>query len=133
MDTFKGQDNDEMKPLSTKNNCELIIVSQTLSNKFQPLDISLIRQQKNSFTTNSTHGMLIQCANGIANGDVKVSLQVCDLQPPQAKRTGLDLRKQNDSIIKGFDAAGITGAIKCANNVFTGVKNPFDEHRQQPL
>ena len=40
MDTFKGQDNEEMKRLSAKNNCELVIVSHNLTCKFQPLDIS---------------------------------------------------------------------------------------------
>ena len=44
-----------------------------------------------------------------------------------------DLRKQNDSIIKDFDAEGITDAIKFANDVFTRVENPFNKHRQQPL
>ena len=77
MDTFKGQDNDEMKRLSTTNNCELAIVPHNLTNKL--------------------------------------------------------LKKQKDSIIKGFDAAGITEAIRFANDVFTRVESPFDEHRQQPL
>ena len=67
MDTFKVKDNNEMKRLSTKNNCELVIVSQNLSNKFQPLDISKIRQQKNSLT-NTAHGMLIECANNCPMG-----------------------------------------------------------------
>ena len=32
--------------------------------------------------------------------------------------------------MKGFDAAGITEAIKFANDVFTRVENLFDEYRQ---
>ena len=63
----------------------------------------------------------------------KVSLQLCDVKPLQTKRIVLGLRIRNDSIIKGFDAAGITGAIKFVNNAFTRVKNPFDKHRQEPL
>ena len=46
MDTFKGQDNEEMKRLYAKNNCELIIVPHNLTNKFQPLDISINKSAK---------------------------------------------------------------------------------------
>ena len=35
-------------------------------------------------------------------------------------------KHQNDSIIKDFDAAGISKAITCANDVFTRVENPFE-------
>ena len=41
------------------------------------------------------------------------------------------LEHQNESIIKGFDAAGISEAITRANDVFTPVENPCDEQRQQ--
>ena len=37
MDTFKGQDNDEVAKLCRKNNCALIIFPHNLTNKFQPL------------------------------------------------------------------------------------------------
>ena len=43
------------------------------------------------------------------------------------------LRKQNDCIIKNFGAAGVAEAIKCPNDIFKTVENPFDEHRQQLL
>ena len=36
MDTFKGQDNAEIKELYLKTECELVIVP-TLTNQFQPL------------------------------------------------------------------------------------------------
>ena len=39
--TFKGQDNEEMKRLWAKNNCELVIVQHNLMNKFQALDIRI--------------------------------------------------------------------------------------------
>ena len=77
-----------------------------------------------------------QLSNEMAPGDVKVSLKLSDLNPLQAKwiiDMHNDLRKQNDFIIKDFDAEGITEAIKFANDVFTRVENPFDKHRQQPL
>ena len=37
MDTFKGQDNAEIKELYSKNECDLVIVPHNLSNNFQPL------------------------------------------------------------------------------------------------
>ena len=51
MDTFKDSDNKEMKRLCPKNNCELVIVLHNLTNKFQPLNIS-INQSANKFMSN---------------------------------------------------------------------------------
>ena len=50
MDTFKGQDNDEMKALCKENGCELVIAPHNLTNKLQPLD-------KSSSSTSLTRGM----------------------------------------------------------------------------
>ena len=47
MDTCKNQDSDEMKQLSTKNNCELVIVQHNLTKKFQPLGICINQAEKN--------------------------------------------------------------------------------------
>ena len=47
MDTCKNQDSDEMKQLSTKNNCELVIVQHNLTKKFQPLGICTNQAEKN--------------------------------------------------------------------------------------
>ena len=46
MDTFKTQDNAEIKALCLKNDCELVIVPHNLTNKFQPLDISVNQKAK---------------------------------------------------------------------------------------
>ena len=40
------------------------------------------------------------------------------------------LKHQNHSIIKAFDAAGISEATTCASDVFTRVGNPFDKQRK---
>ena len=37
MDTFKGQDNDVLKKLCSKNRCEIVIANHKLTKKFQPL------------------------------------------------------------------------------------------------
>ena len=47
MDTCKNQDSDEMKQLSTKNNCELVIVQHNLTKKFQSLGICTNQAEKN--------------------------------------------------------------------------------------
>ena len=46
MDTFKGQGNKEMKQLCAKNNCELVLIPRNLTNKFQPLNISINQSAK---------------------------------------------------------------------------------------
>ena len=45
MDTFEGQDNDILKKLYSENKCEIMIVLHNLTNKFQPLDLT-VRQQR---------------------------------------------------------------------------------------
>ena len=46
MDTFKGQDNEEVAKLCPENNCVFIIVPHNLTNKFQPLDITFNKPAK---------------------------------------------------------------------------------------
>ena len=46
MDTFKGQDNADIKKLCLKNDCELVIVPHNLTNKFQPPEISINQKVK---------------------------------------------------------------------------------------
>ena len=41
MDTFKGQENDRLRKLCAESHCEVAIVPHNLTNKFQPLDISV--------------------------------------------------------------------------------------------
>ena len=73
-----------------------------------------------------------QLSNVIVPGYVEISFKLNYLKPLHIKWT-LDtythLKKRNDSIIKGFNVAGITEAIKFANDVFTRVENCFDEQR----
>ena len=51
MEKFKGQDNDTLKELCSKNNCKIVIVLHNLTNKFQPLDIS-VNKAANAFIQN---------------------------------------------------------------------------------
>ena len=41
METFKGQDNVILEEFCSKNRCEILIVSHNLTNKFQPLDVTV--------------------------------------------------------------------------------------------
>ena len=107
MDTFKGQDNEEMRRLCAKNTCELVIVQHNVTNKFQPLYIS-INQSRKKFVSNKFNAWYAdrvskQLQNGVAPGDVKVSLKLSDLKPLHAQwivETYNHLKYQNDSVIK---------------------------------
>ena len=123
-----------MKRLCAKNNCELVIVPRNLTNKFQPLDIS-INQSAMKFISNKLNAWYAdrvskQLSNGVAPGDIKGSLKLIDLKPLHAQwivETYNQLKHQNDSIIKGFEVAGISEAIAY---VFIRVENPVDEQGQ---
>ena len=104
----------------------MVIVPHNLTNKFQPLDIS-INQSAKKFISNKFNAWYAdrvskQLSNGVAPGDVKVSLKLSDLKPLHARwivEIYNHLKHQNDSIIKGFDAAGHSEAIACAKDIFT--------------
>ena len=46
IDTFKRKDSDEMRRFCAKNSCEIVIIFHNLTNKFQPLDISVKKGAK---------------------------------------------------------------------------------------
>ena len=46
LDTFQGQDNEEVAKLWRENNCVPIIVPHNLNNKFHPLDITFNKPVK---------------------------------------------------------------------------------------
>ena len=46
MDKLKGQDNNILKKLCDENFCKVVTVPYSLTNKFQLLDISLIKKAK---------------------------------------------------------------------------------------
>ena len=110
-----------------------LLFDAILRASFQPLDIS-INQSANKFISNKFNAWYAdrvskQLSNGVAPGDVKVSLKMSDLKPFHARwifETCNHLKHQNDFIIKGFEAAGISQAITCANDVFTRVENSFE-------
>ena len=68
----------------------------------------------------------------MAPGNVKVWLKMSDLKSLFVRWTveiNDYLRQQKGSILNGFDKAGITEAVKSANEVFIRIENPFTEKR----
>ena len=134
MDTFKGQDNDELRKRCMSNNCEVVIVPHNLTNKFQPLDLSVniavkafISEKYNTWMTNEISK---QIKRGIATPDVKVSLNLSVIKPLHAKWI-VDLhhylKAEKAMILSGFRAAGISEAIKNAKSITEKVENAFKE------
>ena len=89
MDTFKGQDNEEVAKLCREHNCVLIIVPHNLTNKFQPLDITFnkptkcfIKEKYNTWYTEQVTEQLIEGKNP---ADVEVSLNLSHVKPLHTK------------------------------------------------
>ena len=127
MNIFKGQDNAVIKKLCLEKDCELVIV-HNLTNKFQPLDISINQKAKkfvaHKFNTWYTDRVSEQLRRGAAPGEVKISMKLSDLKPLHARwivDMSVYLKQQNESIVNGFDKAGITEAVKSANEVFSRI------------
>ena len=116
MDTFKGQDNDELRKLCMSNNCEVVIVPHNLTNKFQPLDLSVNKAAKafisEKYNTWMTNEISKQIKKGIAPPDVKVSLNLSVMIKPLLTKSIVDLhhylKAEKAMILRGFKAAGIS-------------------------
>ena len=84
MDTFKGQDNDIVLNLCKKHFCQVAIVPHNLTNKFQPLDITVNKPAK-SFISNKYNEWFAeqvakQLQKGIPPADIQVSLNLGELK-----------------------------------------------------
>ena len=130
MDTFKGQDNDELRKLCMSNN----YIPHNLTNKFQPLDLSINKAAKafisGKYNTWMTNEISKQIKRGIAPPDVKVSLNLSVIKPLHAKWI-VDLhhylKAEKAMILSGFRAAGISESIENAKSITEKVENPFKE------
>ena len=132
MDTFKGQDNDAILDLCKKHMCQVVIVPHNLTNKFQPLDITVNKPAK-SFISNKYNEWFSkqvsqQLEKGIQPADVKVSLGLIELKVMHAKwilELYNHLCHQNEIVLNGFKAASITEAVESANTVLGEDGKPF--------
>ena len=88
MDTFKGQDNVILKEFCSKSRCEIVIVPHNLTNKFQPLDLTVNKAAKAFFQNQYNDWFSDQVAQPLKSGndqtDVKVSSKLSDLKPLHA-------------------------------------------------
>ena len=71
-----------------------------------------------------------------STGDVKVSLKLSDLKPLHAKwiveMSGY-LKQQKESVVRGFEKAGILEAVKMAQEVMPDVKILLTKSDEQSL
>ena len=89
MDTFKGQDSDTLKKLCAENNCDVVILPHNLTNKFQPLNLSLNKAAKlfiqNKYNDWFTDQVLTHLQNGKDPTDVRILSKLSDLKPIHAR------------------------------------------------
>jgi len=134
MDTFKGQDNDTLKDLCAENHCEVVIVPHNLTNKFQPLDISVNKAAK-SFVQNLYNDWFSnQIAEQLQKGndpkDIKITTKLSTLKPLHASwivKLYHHMCENSEMIINGFESAGIAEAVNEARKIMEKVENPFRE------
>ena len=120
--------------MSMSNNCEVVIVPQNLTNKFQPLDLSVNKAAKafisEKYNTWMTNEISRQIKRGIAPPDVKVSFNLSVIRLLHAKWI-VDLhhylKAEKAIILSGFRAAGISEAIENAKSITEKVENPFKD------
>ena len=118
MDTFKGQDNAEIRALCLKNDCKLVIVPHNLTDKLQPLEIT-INQKAKKFISHKFNTWSVD----------RVSEQLKPLHVYWIVDIYTYLKQHKESILNRLDKAGITEAVKSANEKFARIENPFAETR----
>ena len=89
MDTFKGQDNNLLKELCEKNFCEVLVVPHSLTNKFQPLDISFNKTATSFISKKCNTQMAKEMTNQLQGEtspcDVKIDLNLGIIKPLHTK------------------------------------------------
>lgn len=103
-----------------------------LTNKFQPLDISVNKAAKafiqNLYNEWFSNAVATQLNRGVEPSDVKVSSKLSDLKPLHASWTVKlykHLCEEREMNIRGFDSAGISEAVYEAQSVYEKIENPF--------
>ena len=111
--------------------CQVVIVPHNLTNKFQPLDITINKPAKSSISNKYNEGFFKQVSQqlekGIQQADVKVSLGFIDLKVMHAKwilELYHHLCHQNEIILNDFKATSITEAVESANALLERIENP---------
>ena len=109
-----------------------MIVIHNLTNKFQPLDVSVNKAAK-SFIQNKYNDWFVdqvfmQFQNGKDPINVKILSKLSDLKRIHA-RWNLDWYnyeiKEKEMIVRGFNSAGISEAVQNAEDIYERIENPF--------
>ena len=131
-DTFKRQDNDIVLNLCKKHFCQVVVAPHNLTNKFQPLDITVNKPAKSLISNKYNEWFAEQVAKqlqkGIPPADIQVSLNLGQLKVMHAPWISAlydYLCDQKEIILNGFKAAGITEAVESASAVLQRIENPF--------
>ena len=105
----KRLDNDYLRKLWTKNNCEIVVILHSFTNKFQPLDLSIKKAARQTFLKSTTLGWHLD--------DVKVFLLLSVIKPLYIKWV-VDLyhrlKADKKMVVNGFRESGISEAIENA-------------------
>ena len=123
MDNFKGQDNDTLKKLCDENNCDVVTVPHNLTNKFQPLDLSVNKAAKsvNKYNDWFADQVFMQFQNGKDPINVKILSKLSDLKRIHA-RWNLDWYnyeiKEKEMIVRGFNSAGISETLQNTEDIY---------------
>ena len=132
MDTFKGQDNETLSKLCADNHCVVVLVPNNLTNKFQPLDLTVNKPAKVFLSEKCNHWyadeVSKQLRRNINPADVKLSLKLTHIKVLHARWINdlyHHLIGRKDIIINGFSKAGITEADRNAQEIVTRIENPF--------
>ena len=132
MDTFKGQDNDIVLKLCKKHLCQVVIVPHNLTNKFQPLDITVNKPAKFFISNKYNEWFAEQAANqlqkGMPRADIQVSLNLGELKVMHSRMISAlydYLCDQNEIILYRFKAAGIAEVVESASAILQRIENLF--------
>ena len=131
MDTLKGQGN-ILKKLCSENRCEIMIVTHNLTNKFQPLDLTVNKAAKAFIQNKCNDWFSNQVAHQLKSSkdptNIKISPKLSDLKLLHADWI-VNLRNympgECETIVKGFKEASIVKTIKDSDTIYERVKNPF--------
>ena len=134
MDTFKGQDNDKLKKLCAENNCDDVIVTHNLTNKFQALYLSVNKAAKSFIQSKYSDWFADKVFTQLQNvkdpTNVKISFKLLDLKPMYVRQI-VDwydhVIKEKEMIVRGFNSTGISEAVQNAEDIYENIENPFRE------
>ena len=118
MDTSKGQDNDILKKFCSENSCEIVILPHNLTNKFQPLALTINKATKIFIQNQYNDWFSNQVAHQLKSVKYPINIKISKLSDLKSLHAGWIVNLHNhmqgewETIVKGFSEAGIVEAIK---------------------